>query len=187
MTTLTGRSRTALIVIDMQNGVVGEAYERDRVIANVVALVDKARAEAVPVVWVAHSDDDGMPQGSSAWRYVDQLRRDASEPLVHKTFADSFEDTDLEAVLASLQVGRLIVVGAQTDECIRSTLHGAIVRGYDATLVSDAHTTEDLTEWGAPPPGQVISHTNMYWSGHRAPGRRAGTIDTASVDFSAPR
>ena len=185
MTTLTDRQRTALLVIDMQNGVVGEAHERDRVVANVAVLVDKARAEQVPVVWVAHSDDGGMPQGSQAWQYVDELRRDESEPLVHKTFADSFEDTDLEAVLAGLKVGRLLVAGAQTDECIRSTLHGAIVRGYDATLVADAHTTEDLSEWGAPPPDQVISHTNMYWSGHRAPGRTAGTINTADVDFMA--
>jgi nicotinamidase-related amidase len=185
MTTLTGRSGTALLVIDMQNGVVGEASERDRVVANVAVLVDRARAQQVPVVWVAHSDEGGMPQGSKAWRYVDELRRDESEPLVHKTFADSFEDTDLEAVLAGLEVGRLVVAGAQTDECIRATLHGAITRGYDASLVADAHTTEDLSEWGAPPPDQVISHTNLYWSGHRAPGRTAGTVNTADVDFSA--
>ena len=81
-------------------------------------------------------------------------------------------------------MGRLLVVGAQTDECIRSTLHGALVRGYDATLVSDAHTTEDLTEWGAPPPEQVIKHTNLYWTNHRAPGRTAGTVETKDVDFS---
>jgi nicotinamidase-related amidase len=185
MTTLAGRPRTALLVIDVQNGVVGDAHERDRVVANISVLVDSARAEQVPVVWVAHSDDEGMPRGSDAWQYVDELHPDASEPLVHKTYGDSFEDTDLDAVLADLRVGRLVVAGAQTDECIRATLHGAIVRGYDAILVSDAHTTEDLTEWGAPPPAQVISHTNMYWSGHRAPGRTAGTRDTAEVDFSA--
>ena len=88
-------------------------------------------------------------------------------------------------MLAGLGVGRLVVVGAQTDECIRSTLHGAVVRGYDATLVSDAHTTEDLTEWGAPPPDKVIAHTNLYWSNHTAPGRTAGTVETKDVDFGA--
>lgn len=65
----------------------------------------------------------------------------------------------------------------------RSTLHGARARGYDAILVSDAHTTEDLTEWGAPPPAQVISHTNLYWENQRAPGRIATTAETTSVDF----
>jgi hypothetical protein len=87
-------------------------------------------------------------------------------------------------VLARLGVGRLVVAGAQTDECIRSTLHGAIARGYDATLVSDAHTTEDLSQWGAPSPDKVIAHTNLYWGNHRAPGRTAGTVETKDVDFS---
>jgi hypothetical protein len=86
-------------------------------------------------------------------------------------------------VLSGLALGRLILAGAQTDECIRATLHGAVVRGYDATLVSDAHTTEDLTACGAPPPEQVIAHTNMYWSNHRAPGRTAGTVATEDVAF----
>ena len=187
MTTLEGRPRTALLVVDVQNGVVGEAHDRDRVVANIDVLVRKARVAQVPVVWVAHSDEEGLPMGSPAWEYVEELRRDSSEPLVHKTYADSFEDTALEEVLAGLQVGRLVVAGAQTDECIRSTLHGAIARGYDALLVADAHTTEDLSEWGAPSPELVIAHTNMYWSGHRAPGRTAGTVETAEVDFGTPR
>lgn len=186
MTTLADRPRTALLVIDVQQGVVGQAFERDRVVANIALLVDVARRERVPVVWVAHSEEEGLSRGSDAWQYVDELHRDESEPLVHKTYGDSFEDTDLDAVLADLRVGRLVVAGAQTDECIRSTLHGAITRGYDTILVSDAHTTEDLTRWGAPPPAQVISHTNLYWSGHRAPGRVAGTVITTEVDFSPP-
>ena len=108
---------------------------------------------------------------------------DSGEPLVDKRYPDSFEETTLESVLADLAVGRLVVVGAQTDECVRSTLHGALVRGYDATLVSDAHTTEDQTEWGAPPPDQVIAHTNLYWKYQTAPGRTAGTVETKDVDF----
>ena len=104
---------------------------------------------------------------------------------IEKRYGDSFEDTDLEVVLSGLGVGRLVVVGAQTDACIRSTLHGAVTRGYDATLVSDAHTTEDQTAWGAPPPDQVIAHTNLYWKYQTAPGRTAGTVETKDVDFSA--
>ena len=71
-----------------------------------------------------------------------------------------------------------MVTGAQTDACIRSTLHGAIIRGYDATLVADAHTTEDLRRT-ARRPGLVIAHTNLYWQYHEAPGRTAGTATTA--------
>ncbi len=182
MSTLNDRPNTALIVIDVQNDVVGGTHNRDDVVANIASLVDKARAEQVPVVWVQHSSD-GMPKGSDGWRYVPELTQDESEPVVHKQYPDSFEETDLETVLAEGKVGRLIVTGAQTDECIRSTLHGAIVRGYDATLVGDAHTTEDLSQWGAPSPDKVIAHTNLYWGNHEAPGRQAGTVSTESVDF----
>jgi nicotinamidase-related amidase len=158
------------------------AHNRESVIANIVTLVDKARAGEVPVVWVQHSGED-LPQGSDGWRYVHELAQEVSEPVVHKEYGDAFEDTDLEAVLAERKVGRLVVAGAQTDECIRSTLHGAVVRGYDATLVADAHTTEDLSGWGAPPPDKVIAHTNLYWENHRAPGRQAGIVTTGAVDF----
>jgi nicotinamidase-related amidase len=181
MTTLTDRPNTALLVIDVQNNVVAGAHNRDGVIANIATLVAKARAEQVPVVWVQHSGDN-LPEGSDGWRYVDELSQQESEPVIHKHYGDSFEETDLESVLAQHRVGRLVVTGAQTDECVRSTLHGAIVRGYDATLVSDAHTTEDLSEWGAPP-AQVIAHTNLYWSNHAAPGRQAGTVRTEEVSF----
>jgi nicotinamidase-related amidase len=186
LTTLKDRPNTALVVIDMQQGVVGGAYEVDRVVKNINTLVDKARSEDVPVVWVQHSDDENMPKGSEGWEYVPELTRNDDEPVVHKRYADSFEETDLETVLADRKIGRLVVTGAQTDECIRSTLHGALVRGYDATLVEDAHTTEDLREWGGPvAPDQAIAYTNMYWKWHKAPGRTAGTVPTAEVDFTA--
>jgi isochorismate hydrolase len=107
-----------------------------------------------------------------------------AEQLIAKAWGDAFEDTELEATLARLGVGRLIVAGAQTDACIRCTLHGALARGYDAILVADAHTTEDMSKWGAPPPGQVIAHTNLYWTYQTAPGRTAGTVKTADVDFA---
>ena len=184
MTTLEDRPNTALLVIDVQNGVVAGAHERDAVVANVNALVGRARQADVPVVWVQHSDD-GLVSGSEEWQLVPELAPGDAEPLVHKRYGDSFEETDLEDVLSERGVGRLVIVGAQTDACVRSTLHGALVRGYDTTLVSDAHTTEDLTAWGAPPPDQVIAHTNMYWSYQSAPGRTAGTVATADVDFGA--
>ena len=182
MTTLQNRPNTALLVVDVQIGVVEGAHERDAVVANVGSLVDKARREQVPVVWIQHSDEE-VARGSDAWRIVPELTPEDDEPLVEKHYGDSFEDTTLEAILSGLRVGRLVVVGAQTDECVRSTLHGAFVRGYDATLVSDAHTTEDQTAWGAPPPGQVIAHTNLYWTYQKAPGRTAGTVETKDVDF----
>lgn len=183
MTTLSDRPNTALLVIDVQNGVMASSIKSDDVIANINTLVDKARAEDVPVVWVQHSDDN-LQRGSDAWKHVPELEHHESEPVVHKNYGDSFEGTDLESVLAERGVGRLVVAGAQTDACIRSTIHGAFARGYDVTLVGEAHTTEDLSAWGAPPPEGVIAHTNMYWREQAAPGRTADTVDTAKVSFS---
>jgi nicotinamidase-related amidase len=183
MTTIPERPNSALLVIDVQNDVVEGAYERDAVVANIASLVERARSEKVPVVWVQHSSD-GIVLGSEGWQYVPELNPAESEPLVHKKFADSFEDTNLEDVLAADRIGRLFVAGAQTDECIRSTIHGAMVRGYDVTLVGDAHTTEDQSPWGAPTPDKVIAHTNLYWKYHTAPGRTADVVDAAEVVFS---
>jgi hypothetical protein len=169
MTTLAERPHTALLLIDVQVGVVADAYERDAVVANIATLVDRARDEGVQVVWVQHSDEN-VTQGSEAWQYVPELTRRDPEPLVPKHYPDSFEGTSLEEVLAEARVGRLVVAGASTDACIRSTIHGAFVRGYDVTLVGDAHTTSDLSKWGAPPPEQVIAHTNLYWKYHVGAG-----------------
>jgi len=182
MTTLENRPNTALLVVDVQQGAVDGNHQRDDVVANVGSLVEKARRERIPVIWVQHSDEV-LVRGSDEWLIVPELSPGEAEALVEKNYGDSFEDTTLESVLSGLGVGRLVVVGAQTDACIRSTLHGAFVRGYDTTLVSDAHTTEDQTAWGSPPPDQVIAHTNLYWADQSAPGRTAATVETKDVDF----
>jgi hypothetical protein len=114
MTTLENRPNTALLVVDVQNGVVEGAPERDAVVANVGSLVEKARREQVPVVWVQHSDK-GLARGSDEWRIVPELSPDDAEPLVEKNYGDSFEDTTLETVLLGLGVGRLVVVGSRED------------------------------------------------------------------------
>ena len=183
MTTLENRPRTALVVVDVQNGVVADAHQRDAVVTNIAALVERARAEEVPVVWVQHSDAH-LARGSADWEYVPELGRREDEALVHKSYNDSFEETELEDVLGGAGVGRLVVTGAETDACIRATIHGALTRGYDVTLVEDAHTTGDRSPWGAPPPEQVIAHTNLYWENTAAPGRATAVVPTGEVAFS---
>lgn len=172
MSTVANRPNTALLVIDVQNGVVAHAHDRDATVARIAGLVDRARGAGIPVIWIQHSDAE-LPEGSQAWQIVAELSPADTEPLIAKNYGDSFEGTTLEATLAGFGAGHLVVAGAQTDQCIRSTIHGGFVRGYDVTLVADAHTTEDLSEWGAPPPELVIAHTNLYWSQQSAPGRAA--------------
>ena len=182
MTTLGNRPKTALLVVDVQNGVVKRAHERNAVVGNIGTLVSRARRDGIPVVWVQHSSEE-LPKDSDVWRIVPELAPADAEPLVEKSYGDAFEDTNLEAVLSRLAIGRLVVVGAQTDACIRSTIHGAFVRGYDVTLVSDPHTTENRTAWGLPPPDEIIAFTNVYWAYQTAPGRTAATVESKDVEF----
>jgi len=131
VTTLDNRPNTALLVIDVQVGVVENAFEREIVITNIGNLVERARRERVPVIWIQYSDEY-LVKDTVEWRIVTELDPSNAEPLVGKNYGDSFEDTNLETVLADLGIGRLVITGAQTDACIRSTLHGAFARGYDA-------------------------------------------------------
>lgn len=176
------KHKTALLIIDMQKNVVAHAFHRNEVIANIEKLIQKARREQIPVIWIQHSSEE-MKMNTEGWEFVSELQRQESEPLVYKVYGDSFEDTTLQADLEKLEIGRVIITGAQTDACIRATIHGAFVRGYDTVLVSDAHTTEDLTAYGLPSPQKIIDFTNTYWTWQSGPGREALVVSTADVQF----
>lgn len=139
------RSESALIVIDVQVGVVAEAFERDARIANINLALNKARAHKIPVIWVQHSDEE-MAIDSPEWQIVPELQPLPSEPIVRKTFRNSFEGTNFEEVLAGLKINHLYVCGAMTNNCVRHTSHAALERGYSVTLIADAHTTTGF-EW----------------------------------------
>ena len=182
MTTL-GRSKSALLVIDVQNQVVEGAYNKDQVIANINVAVTKARAAGVPVVWVQHSDN-WMAIGSDDWQIVPELQPAEGEAKVGKLYRNSFEATDLESVLKGLDVGHVYVSGAQTNNCVRFTSHGALDRGYDVTLITDAHTTTDYTSGGAVVPAEVlVRDLNASFSSDELPGRSANAV-TVSELFS---
>jgi nicotinamidase-related amidase len=171
MTTL-GRSKSALLVIDVQNQVVEGAFNKDQVIAQINAAVAKARAAGVPVVWVQHSDD-WMAIDSDDWQIVPQLSPAEGEPRVRKLYRNSFEATDLEDVLAGLGVGHVYVCGAQTNNCVRFTSHGALDRGYDVTLLMDAHTTTDFEFGGKNVSAEVlVDDLNASFYENDLPGRK---------------
>lgn len=161
---------TALLVIDLQQGVVVDCFDVDAVLARTARLVDRARSEGVPVIWV--QDHDDFAEGTQAWDLAPPLARQTSEPLVRKDRRDAFAATDLAEVLDTLGVKRLVVAGAQSDYCIRTTTQAAAVHGFDVSLVSDAHTTTDADHDGIVITGeQIVAHTNMYFAGLRYPGQ----------------
>jgi len=182
MTTLANRPNTALLVIDFQVGATADAWQRDEVAATIASLVEQARLKHVGVIWVQHSSQV-MPIGSPEWAMAPALVPVDGEPIVHKRYGDSFEDTDLEDILADLGVGRLVVCGAQTDACVISTLYGALVRGYDVTLVADAHTTDDRSAYGLPTAPEVIALINAIWQYRTAPGRTTQVVSSNAVEW----
>lgn len=173
---------SALLIVDVQNNVVAKAHERSQVIANINKLVNRAREAQIPVIWVQHSSQE-MPEGSNGWEIVPELNVLPGENIIHKIHGDSFENTNLKSVLDNLKIERLIVAGAQTDACIRATIHGSFTRGYDTVLVADAHTTEDLTSYGLPNPKTLIDFTNTYWTWQSGPGKTASVVKTEGVQF----
>lgn len=178
------RPNSALIVVDVQTGVMDASWNAESVISTISDLVDRARAADAEVIWVRHTSGE-LPTDSPQWQIVDALSPEPGEAIVEKTHGNTFEDTDFEDILTAKDIGHLVVTGAQSDACIRSTIHGGFARGYDVTLVSDAHTTEDLSQWGAPEPEKVVSHTNLYWGFESGPGRTAKVEASQEIDFDA--
>lgn len=181
MCNIEGRSGTALVVIDVQVGVVANAWHRDEVVGNIAALVHDARRHHIPVIWVQHSDD-GLQRGSADWQLVPELQPADGEPIVHKRFRSSFEATDLDDILAARNIAHLVVCGAQTEYCVRNTVHAAYERGYDVTLVHDAHTTEDV-KWDHRIllASDVVLAQNLVCSQYELPGRSCTLASTADA------
>ena len=183
MTTFSDRPNRALVVVDMQVGVVRDAYEVDAVTETIKVRVDRARAADVPVVWV-QDEDEARPPGSPDWQLVEGLEPRAGEALVGKRYGDAFAETDLEDVLAAQRVGRLVLVGAASEQCIRSTLHSAVITGYDVDLVKGAHTTSDLSAYGMPEPSVVVGFMDLLAEhGMQWPGRRGRAVAPEDLDL----
>jgi nicotinamidase-related amidase len=186
MPTVRPGHRAALLIVDVQVGVVQTAWEAPRVIANLALTVDKARAESVPVIWVQHADDD-LPYGSPGWAWVPELVPAAGETLIHKRHNSAFEGTPLEPLLAELGVSHLVLGGASSPWCIRATAYAALERGYDLTLLADAHTNHGATlEGGCRLAATDIAdelNLTMTWLSY--PGRRNTAIKVDALSFGA--
>lgn len=186
MATVRSGEQAALLVVDVQCGVVGEAFARDRVVGRVALAVERARAAGVPVLWVQHESEE-LERGSEAWRWVPELQPRDGEAAIHKRFNSAFEQTGLEAQLAALGVTHLVLAGAASNWCIRATAYAALERGYDLTLVADAHTTPDLAlaDGRVLAGGDIVDELNavMRWLSY--PGRSNRVVSAAELDFAA--
>jgi nicotinamidase-related amidase len=178
-------TQSALLVIDAQVGVMSSVWESQRVIGNIEKLVSKARAAGVPVIWVQHADDDELKYGSASWKLLPNFIPSSAEPIIHKKYNSSFADTDLDQRLKALNASRLVLAGALTNWCIRSTAYSALERGYDVALVSDAHSTEPLRlpEGKTVPAESIVAELNAVLTWVSVPKVRTEVKPTKELEF----
>lgn len=175
-------ARFAVLVIDMQKGILAETPEANKaVLPKINEVVAKARVAGVPVIWV--QDSSYFQPGQEEYEVGEELDPRPEDIRVAKKYRDSFEGTVLGEELERLGVHELVVCGGHTDYCLLTTCSSAFVRGYGVTLVADAHLTSDQTEWGKPAPEVIVNFVNMYWDGMRAPERRGAAIPAGEVTF----
>jgi nicotinamidase-related amidase len=186
MATVREGNQAVLLVVDVQVGVMSEAWDAARVIGNVARAVERARAQQVPVLWVQHADDE-MAHGSPAWQWVPALVPAPGEMRIDKRFNSSFEQTVLDGELAKLGATHIVLAGAASNWCIRATAYGALDRGYDLTLVKDAHTTGSmaLEDGTCIEAENVVKELNIAMTWLSYPGRMNGTAAAADLDFAA--
>lgn len=187
MATMREGNKGVLLVVDVQVGVMSEAWDAPRIIKNVVRAVERARAQGVPVIWVQHSDEQ-LVYGSPEWQWVPELVPAEGELLIHKHFNSSFEQTALEDQLAKFGATHIVLAGAATNWCIRATAYGALDRGYDLTLVKDAHTTGtmELENGVRIDAANMVQELNIAMTWVSYPGRKNGTATAEEVDFVTP-
>lgn len=185
MATIRSGDRAALLVVDVQAGVMKDAWDAERVTAHVALAVAQARQQGAPVLWVQHHDQQ-LPHGSEAWQWVSALQPAVGERRIDKQFNSSFEQTTLEDELAARGITHLVLAGAATNWCIRATAYGALERGYDLTLVSDAHTTKpmQLEDGTLVPAAAMVADLNIAMRWLRYPGRRTRTACAAELNFA---
>jgi nicotinamidase-related amidase len=176
---------TALIVIDVQESALRGCPNVNEVIANINQLVRRGRAAGSPVIFVQHDDasDPDMAMGSAGWQLSPALDRVDTDTVMPKTFRDAFAATDLEDLLARAGSRRLVLVGVHSDFCVITTALSAVQRGYDITLVSDAHTaqTAELQSGSIAGP-LLIDLVNTRIATLRSPGRVIEVLPTARVE-----
>ncbi len=188
MSTIRPGNQLALVVVDVQVGVLAEAWDAPRVIRNVARAVERARDAGVPVIWVQHQGDD-LLRDSAAWQLMPELAPAPGEARIHKRFESSFESTNLEENLARLGATHLVLAGAQTNWCIRAMAYAALDRGYDLTLLNDAHTTRDIDLGGGAKveAANIVADLNLTMKWISYPGRKSGTAATEEMAFTVPR
>lgn len=178
-------NQAVLLIVDVQVGVMQDTWDAPRIIQNINIAVEKARDHGIPIIWVQHADDE-LVYDSVDWQIAPVLSSVEGEMRIHKQFNSSFEETALEELLARLGAAHIVLAGAATNWCIRATAYGALDRGYDLTLLKDAHTTEtmEFNDGSKIEAVDIIRELNIAMTWLSYPGRSNDTISVYNLDFA---
>lgn len=176
-------TRSALVVIDLQQGSFGPATPRHDgagLVARLNRLADRVRSSGGLVVFVQHDGPKGDPHHPDlpGWRLLPDLETRGSDNFVRKRSCDAFLETRLDALLRERAVGRLIVTGCATDYCVDTTVRSALARGYPTIVPADGHTTSDRAHLSA---AKIIEHHNAIWADFLSPAGPATICRCADV------
>jgi len=166
----------ALLIIDVQNGVLGkenETYQAATLLNNLENLIKRARGAAIPVIYIQHNEGDMKPCAPS-WQIHHRVAPQHGDLVIQKANPDSFQDTNLEEELKILGVRKLIIGGLQTEWCIDSTVRRAYSLGFDVIVVEDGHSTMDSPVLSA---AKIVEHHNQVFGGRFARLRKAADVD----------
>ena len=155
MTVTTLDPNTALVIIDLQKGIVGfpTVHPMAGILAAATVLAAAFRRRGLPVVLVNATGSapgrtersrsvEGMP---ADWAdLVPELNAQPDDLLVTKRTWGAFTNTDLEARLKALGVTQLVVAGVATSFGVESTARYAHELGFNVTLAVDAMTDLSL-------------------------------------------
>lgn len=148
MNTQSNLSKTALLIIDVQQGLFQKStpvYQAADLIRNIQALVDAAHRVGAPVVYIQHNDKNSLVKDTPAWQLHPDLHPLETDLRVDKQHGNSFEETPLDGFLKARGIQHVVACGLVTHGCVKSTCLGALEKGYRVTLASDAHSSYSNT------------------------------------------
>ena len=171
-----------LIVIDLQTGMfdgvaITPIHDADRLVARVRALAAWARRTGRKVAFIRHDGGGGdfLVPGAPGWPVWPALGQATDEPTFAKSVGDAFSQPAFETWVAEQGAGEVILLGAQTDQCVAATVKGALERGLKVTVVGDAHSTWD---YGGETADEIIARHNALF---REAGARVVTTEALTA------
>lgn len=177
---------TALLMIDVQHALCSgeyKAFESERVIERINTVSRKMREARAPVVVIQHEAPGGpLEHETKGWNLAAGLDVQPTDIYIRKKATDSFHNTELQAILQSHGVKKLVICGLQSEFCVDTTTRRALALGYPVTLVSDAHSTMNNSILSA---AQITAHHNETLANITSFGPRVVAMPSSEVKIDA--